>query len=197
VRLPPSRSGCSSTAPSGCRSWRFSIVLWSLARCSAPSPVASAGLLLSRLALGAVAASAGPAISSLTGDYFAADERGRIWSYILVGEAAGTAFGFIIGGFAASLIDWRAAFVALAIPGFFLARELWVTVTEAAARGQSHLDVGAVDLDEVLAEAAVRAERGEPPSGRRRLRRPQPGTRLPKMLPGVLGAAPQPAARPS
>ena len=45
-----------------------------------------------------MAASAGPAIASLTGDYFAAEERARIWSYILIGEAAGTAFGFIVGG---------------------------------------------------------------------------------------------------
>jgi hypothetical protein len=47
-------------------------------------------LLLSRLALGAVTATAGPAIASLTGDYFPARERGRIWSYILAGEAIGT-----------------------------------------------------------------------------------------------------------
>ena len=112
-----------------------SIILWSLASLFSAFAGSFSGLLLTRLALGAVAATAGPAIASLTGDYFAADERGRIWSYILVGEAAGTAFGFIISGFVASLIDWRAAFVVLAIPGFFLARELWRTVPGAAARG--------------------------------------------------------------
>ena len=107
-----------------------SIILWSLASLFSAFAGSLPGLLLTRLALGAVAATAGPAIASLTGDYFAADERGRIWSYILVGEAAGTAFGFIISGFVASLIDWRAAFVVLAMPGFFLARELWRTVPE-------------------------------------------------------------------
>jgi MFS family permease len=135
-----------------------SIVLWSVASLLSAFAGSLSGLLLSRLALGAVAATAGPAISSLTGDYFGADERGRIWSYILVGEAAGTAFGFIISGFVASAVGWRAAFVVLAIPGFWLARELWRTVPEPLRGGQTHLEVGAVDLDEVVARAAESAE---------------------------------------
>ena len=138
-----------------------SIILWSLASLFSAFAGTFTGLLLTRLALGAVAASAGPAISSLTGDYFAADERGRIWSYILVGEAAGTAFGFIISGFVASAVGWRAAFVVLAIPGFFVARELWVTVPEPPRGGQTHLEVGEVDLDAAVAQAASRADRGE------------------------------------
>ncbi|HLY51286.1 MAG TPA: MFS transporter [Solirubrobacteraceae bacterium] len=140
-----------------------SIVLWSLASLFSAFAGGFSSLLLTRLALGAVAATAGPAIASLTGDYFSPDERGRIWSYILVGEAAGTAFGFIISGFVASLIDWRAAFVVLALPGFFLARELWRTVPEPLRGGQSHLQVGAVDLDLAVAKAAARAERGDVP----------------------------------
>ena len=139
----------------------LSIVLWSLASLFSAFAASFGGLVLTRVALGAVAASAGPAVASLTGDYFAAEERGRVWSYILVGEAAGTAFGFIVSGFVASAIDWRAAFVVLAIPGFFLARELWRTVPESLRGGQSHLEVGAVDLAAAVARAAARAERGD------------------------------------
>jgi MFS family permease len=138
-----------------------SIVLWSVASLFRAFAGSFSGLLLTRLTLGAVAATAGPAISSLTGDYFAADERGQVWSYILVGEAAGTAFGFIVSGFVASLIGWRAAFVVLAIPGFFVARELWVTVPEPLRGGQTHLQAGEVDLDAAVADAALRAEHGE------------------------------------
>src|SRR5262249_13319800 len=76
-----------------------SIVLGRLAALFSAFAGGFSGLLWPRLALGAVAATAGPAISSLTGDYFAAGERGLVWSYILVGEAAGTAFGFIVSGF--------------------------------------------------------------------------------------------------
>ena len=119
-----------------------SIVLWSIASLFSAFAAGFWGLLLTRVALGAVAASAGPAVASLTGDYFAAEERARVWSYILVGEAAGTAFGFIVSGFVASAIGWRAAFVVLAIPGFFVARELWRTVPEPLRGGQSHLEVG-------------------------------------------------------
>jgi MFS family permease len=137
------------------------IVLWSIASLFSAFTGSFSSLLLTRLALGAVAASAGPAIASLTGDYFGAGERGRIWSYILVGEAAGTAFGFIVSGFMASLIDWRAAFVVLSIPGFFLARELWRTVPEPLRGGQSHLEVGDVDLHLAVARHSARADRGE------------------------------------
>jgi MFS family permease len=139
----------------------FSIILWSAASLFSAFAGSFTTLLLTRLALGAVAASAGPAIASLTGDYFNPDERGRIWSYILVGEAAGTAFGFIVSGLLASAIDWRAAFVVLAIPGFFLAREVWRTVPEPLRGGQSHLEVGAVDLDLAVARGSARADRGE------------------------------------
>jgi len=139
----------------------ISIVLWSLASLFSAFAGSFSGLLLSRLALGAVAATAGPAIASLTGDYFAPEERGQIWSYVLVGEAAGTAFGFIVSGLVASAIGWRAAFVVLAIPGFFLARELWLTVPEPLRGGQSHLEPGAVDLDEVIERAATRTQDGE------------------------------------
>lgn len=135
----------------------LTIILWSIASLFSAVAGSFSGLLLTRLALGAVTASAGPAIASLTGDYFAAGERARIWSYILVGEAAGSAFGFIVSGLVASAIDWRGAFVVLALPGFFLARELYRTVPEPLRGGQSHLKVGTVDLELVVHQAAARA----------------------------------------
>ena len=136
----------------------LSIILWSVASLAGALAGSYSDLLLSRLALGAVAATAGPAIASLTGDYFPASERGRIWAYILAGEVAGTAVGFIVSGSVASVIDWRAAFIVLAIPGFFLARELWRTVPEPLRGGQSHLQPGVVDLGVAVAAAAARAE---------------------------------------
>jgi MFS family permease len=146
-----------------------SIVLWSIASLLSAFAGSYGGLLLTRLALGAVTASAGPAIASLTGDYFPARERGRVYAYILGGEIAGTAVGFIISSSVASLISWRAAFVLLAIPGFFLARTLYTTVPEPLRGGQSRLEPGVADLGQALAEASARAEwewedhRGAPP----------------------------------
>jgi MFS family permease len=131
-----------------------SIVLWSIASLISAFAASYGHLLLSRLALGAVTATAGPAIASLTGDYFPAHERGRIYAYILGGEIAGTAGGFIISGSVASLISWRAAFVLLAIPGFFLARTLWRTVPEPLRGGQSRLQPGALDFAAATAPPA-------------------------------------------
>jgi MFS family permease len=125
----------------------ISVFLWSIASIAAALSNSYWHLLLARLALGAVTATAGPAIASLTGDYFPARERGRIYSFILGGEALGTAAGFIISGSLASLIDWRAAFIVLGIPGLFLARTLWRTIPEPRRGGQSWLEPGADEID--------------------------------------------------
>jgi len=135
----------------------ISIVLWSVASLASAFAGSYSTLLLTRLALGAVVATAGPAIASLTGDYFPARERGRIYAYILGGEIGGNAVGFIVSGNVAAAFSWRVSFVLLAIPGFFLARELYRTVPEPLRGGQSHLEPGAEDLVEEAARARARA----------------------------------------
>jgi MFS family permease len=137
-----------------------SIVLWSIASLLSAFAGSYSTLLLTRLLLGVVVATAGPAIASLTGDYFPAKERGKIYAYILGGEIGGSAFGFIICGSVAQAIDWRAAFVLLAIPGFFLARVLYRTVPEPLRGGQSHLEPGVEDLVEAAARARARPQGG-------------------------------------
>jgi MFS family permease len=144
----------------------LSIVLWSIASLTSAFASSYSGLLLTRVLLGAVIATAGPAIASLTGDYFPARERGRVYAYILGGEIAGTAAGFIICGSIASLTSWRAAFLLLALPGFFLARELYRTVPEPLRGGQSRLEPGVVDLRAAAAGAKPQSstsEESEPP----------------------------------
>ncbi len=135
-----------------------SIVLWSVASLASAFAGSYSELLITRLALGAVTATAGPAIASLTGDYFPARERARVYAYILGGEVAGTALGFIISGTVASAISWRAAFVLLAIPGFFLARVLWRTVPEPLRGGQSHLERGVEDLHQAVAQSSIKLD---------------------------------------
>jgi predicted MFS family arabinose efflux permease len=135
----------------------ITVVLWSVASLFSAFAGSYSTLLLTRLAMGAVTASAGPAIASLTGDYFPSSERGRIYGYILGGEVAGTAIGFTVSGLAAS-ISWRLAFVLLAIPGAFLARALWSTLPEPRRGGQSRLAPGVTDLH----AAARRGDRDAP-----------------------------------
>jgi MFS family permease len=135
-----------------------SIVLWSVATLLGGFAHSYSGLLLTRVGLGAVAATAGPAIASLTGDYFPSRERGRVYGYILSGEIAGTAIGFIVSGTVASIFSWRAAFWLLALPGFLLARALWRTVPEPRRGGQSRLEPGTQDLTIARADADRAAE---------------------------------------
>jgi MFS family permease len=104
------------------RTWMLgaAIVLWGTAMIWSATVSSFGDLLVTRVALGAVTAAAGPVVASLVGDYFAAAERGRIYGYILAGELAGAGIGFAVTGDIAAL-SWRAAFVLLALPAFALA----------------------------------------------------------------------------
>jgi predicted MFS family arabinose efflux permease len=102
-----------------------SITLWALAMAFGALAPSYGWLLVSRLALGAVSATAGPTVASLTGDFFPAGRRARIYGFILVGEFAGTGAGFAISGALAGLIGWRAAFGWLVLPGLALAAVVW------------------------------------------------------------------------
>ena len=129
----------------------ISMVLWSITTILGAFAGSYSTLLLTRIGLGAVTATAGPAIASLTGDYFPSRERGRVYGYILSGEIAGTAVGFIVSGTLASAFSWRVAFFVLGIPGLFIARSLWRTVPEPKRGGQSRLEPGTLDLGGVRA----------------------------------------------
>jgi MFS family permease len=139
------------------------VVLWSAASMVSAFAGGFSTLLLTRLVMGAVTASAGPAIASLTGDYFPSRERGRIYGYILAGEVAGTAIGFTVSGLVAE-ISWRVAFALLAIPGLFLARALWRTLPEPRRGGQSRLAPGAADLYQDHGDNEWLAEEDEEPA---------------------------------
>lgn len=98
-----------------------SILLWGV--CMVWSALVNSfdHLLISRLALGVVTASAGPVIASMLGDWFPSGERGRIYSYVLTGELLGGGVGFAITG-DVSVFSWRLSFLLLAVPAFVLAR---------------------------------------------------------------------------
>jgi MFS family permease len=97
----------------------IAIVLWAVAMIWSATASNFGDLLVARIFLGAVTASAGPMIASLVGDYFGGWERGRIYGYILAGELLGAGFGFAVSGDIAAA-SWRAAFVILAIPALVL-----------------------------------------------------------------------------
>jgi predicted MFS family arabinose efflux permease len=123
-----------------------SILLWGAAEVASAFSASFTMLLLTRLLLGAVTATAVPAVASLTGDFFPAAERGRIYGYISVGEVVGAGVGVGVSSFVSAALGWRAAFIVLAVPSVLLAWALWKRLPEPARGGQSHLLPGATRI---------------------------------------------------
>jgi predicted MFS family arabinose efflux permease len=99
-------------------------------------------LLAARVLLGIVTATAGPTIASLTGDFFPAGDRGRMYGLILGGDLLGTGFGYVISGDISSVLSWRWAFWWLAVPSLALAWIVW-RLPEPSRGGFSRLEAGA------------------------------------------------------
>jgi Major Facilitator Superfamily len=143
----------------------FSIVLWAVAILLSGAATSYWWLLAARVGLGIVTATAGPAVASLTGDFFPASERGRIYGMIVGGELVGTGIGYVISGDISSVVSWRFAFWWLIVPSLALA---WVVrrLPEPTRGGQSQLRPGAQDIRgerEVAAEPPASREPGVDP----------------------------------
>jgi MFS family permease len=128
------------------RTRRVSVLVWTIVLWAAAMIVCGAAssftmLLFVRMALGAVAAAAGPLVASLVGDLFAPAERGRVYGYIVAGELLGTLVGLLVAGNLAAL-SWRASLWLLAVPSFALAIVIHRTLPEPARGGASRLRRG-------------------------------------------------------
>jgi predicted MFS family arabinose efflux permease len=121
------------------------IVFWAAATLVSGFAMSYLWMLLARVGLGVVTAVTGPAIASLTGDYFPASDRGRMYGLILGGDLLGSGFGYVISGDLSSITTWRAAYWWLAVPSLALAWMVW-RLPEPARGGLSHIAEGAEDI---------------------------------------------------
>lgn len=101
------------------------VAAWSAAMALAGAAVSFAMLLGTRVLLGAVTATARPTTSSIVGDVYPAEERGRVLGVIESGMLLGTVAGFLIGGITATFFSWRLAFWVLGGAGIGLAVAFW------------------------------------------------------------------------
>jgi predicted MFS family arabinose efflux permease len=124
----------------------IAIFVWSLAMAVSGAADSFLMLLVTRLALGVIVATAAPTIASLIGDFFPPAERGRIYGFVLTGELVGAAFGFVISGDVAEALSWRASFWVLAAIGAVLGAAILVWLPEPARGGQSRMRPGASDI---------------------------------------------------
>lgn len=140
-----------------------SALLWSVAMILCGSSASYLMLVLTRLALGAVLATAVPVVASLTGDLFPGGERARMYGFILAGELIGTGVGFLLSGTLAGALSWRWGFWVLVLPSAALAYVVHRWLPEPARGGQSHVPRGAERVpstdEESREEAAARASR--------------------------------------
>ena len=165
----PAAAGAVGTIPVGYLTDRVprvpllaaSVVLWSLAMIAGGLAGSYEWLLASRVALGAVTATAGPTVASLIGDYFPTAERASAYGRILAGELVGVWFGLLAGGNIAALLNWRVAFWFVAGLGLVLAVLLWRLLPE-PERGVQGSPTG---RDEEDAQAQVDRS-GVPPDPR-------------------------------
>jgi MFS family permease len=140
--------GAAVTIPAGALADRLSrahllgiaVTLWAVAMAVGAVAQSYDWLLFSRLGLGAVTAAVGPAIASLTGDFFPAAERARMYGYIISGELIGSGVGFALAGVVSGLASWRWAFAILALLAAVLAFVIARRLPEPDRGTQARLD---------------------------------------------------------
>ena len=118
-------------------------------------------LLVARVVLGAAVATAIPSVASLTGDYFPALDRARVYGLILCGELVGTGIGFLLAGELASWTFWRVAFWALSVPAILIAVFV-ARLPEPERGGQAPLEHGTEKPDGGESAPAEAAHDGGP-----------------------------------
>jgi predicted MFS family arabinose efflux permease len=141
----------------------ISILIWAAAQLYSGLATSYDTLLAGRVALGVLAATAGPTVASLTGDLFPPRDRGRMYGFILTGEILGAGAGLLVAAFAAHLFGWRAAFLVLTVPSVAVALALRQFLPEPDRGGQSQADTPERGDDLVLKE--VQAQGVEPAGG--------------------------------
>jgi predicted MFS family arabinose efflux permease len=125
--------GAAATLPAGILTDRThrtfvlaaAVALWGVAMGVTGAASSFAVLVSARIFLGAVTATARPAILSITGDTFPAAVRGRALGIVGSGEIVGNGIGFLVAGAVAALFSWRGVFWTLGAAGFGLVYLLW------------------------------------------------------------------------
>ena len=95
--------------------------IWCVAMGVAAAAVSFAVLFAARITLGVLSAAGGPPVTSMIGDLFPADVRGRVLGWVKSGELVGAGLGFLVAGLVVWAFSWRGVFVTLAILGVVVA----------------------------------------------------------------------------
>lgn len=87
-------------------------------------------LLLARIGVGVGEAGGTPACNTIVADYFPADRRPMAMTVFALGAPIGAWLGADMAGMVANAYGWRAAFLALGVPGVIMGAVVYFTIKE-------------------------------------------------------------------
>lgn len=114
------------------------VAIWSLATAAAAFADGFATLLVARAAVGIGEAAYATIAPAILADYFPPERRNRIFTIFYIATPVGSAIGFVLGGVLGEHWGWRAAFLAVGLPGLLVA--LLALVMRDPPRGQFDLE---------------------------------------------------------
>ncbi|MGZ8282071.1 MAG: spinster family MFS transporter [Allosphingosinicella sp.] len=117
------------------------IAIWSVMTALTGAAQDYATLLVARIGVGIGEAACFPVAMSLIGDYFPSAKRPRAVSIFQASQYVAIVGGLVLIGWLAEYHGWRAAFVAVGLPGLLVAALFLLTVRE-PERGRHDADTG-------------------------------------------------------
>ena len=87
-------------------------------------------ITLARMGVGIGEAGCNPASHSLISDYFPREQRATALGIYSIGLTGGSLFGILLGGYLASTLGWRWAFILVGLPGIILGFIVRMTLKE-------------------------------------------------------------------
>ncbi|KWV93780.1 MFS transporter [Erythrobacter sp. AP23] len=111
-----------------------SVAAWSFMTALCGTAANFTQLLLYRIGVSIGEAGASPPAQAMIADYFPPSKRATAMAIFSLGMPAGLLVGYLVGGWVNQLFGWRAAFVAMGVPGLFLAALVFATVRDIPTR---------------------------------------------------------------
>jgi MFS family permease len=99
----------------------FGVAAWSLATAAAALSQGFTSLLLARAAVGIGEAAYATLAPAILADFYPPERRNKVFTLFYVATPVGSAIGFVLGGFLGEHLGWRAAFLAVGLPGLLVA----------------------------------------------------------------------------
>lgn len=99
----------------------FGVAAWSLATAAAAMANSFTTFLIARAAVGIGEAAYATLAPSVLADFYPPEKRNRVFTLFYVATPVGSALGFVLGGVLGEHFGWRAAFLAVGLPGLLVA----------------------------------------------------------------------------